>query len=404
MCFCFICFSVFFLFIWRFIFCEKIVSSRYFSIFLYPGIVFATILLCEISKHAAFFLKKKYIKIWLFILFSSILIFIEASSFISYNKEDHGLENTCLLAQSLSRKNNQISSFFASNNSKDFQRISYYSRLDSIPLLLIGTDDFEIQNIIQRIKNINSLFFFFEITSRNSPVFKTAVTHDGIIKYIARCFINNSHKKEIRLYSFVSKQPNISKKGFYSYGLPQSEREKHYYLEEKLEGNDLSRRIAYFKSIGDSIYSTDSIVFPAKWWIEISSNNIDNPPIISLSASSPIEGLYSLLVDQDNCSFPANFSSPHFLLSRPFYSFWVRGGETKKSILVVTPVIYSQDNKLLSLLPKSYYFIYPKQLYRISDAIPSEKLNDSAQNYSLNFLVYGNLLFDSLETSSSPSN
>lgn len=373
-------FSFLFMGLWRCYYGDRMVSSRYAALMIYPTLFFSAYTLyflcfsllaylpltCSSKKHVAIqsIKRNKTICIFVFLCLASILITSELHKFFKPNfQRDYALHAAEVYNRSKSTEDYLYSG-------REAGRIKYYTKSEEVFLIdnerTISDEDF-LRQSLSLLKNIFGKHYFFVFQKPTSVFSELKQTDNGILTQKASFFTNKQKKSKFVLYSFYPKCPNIQEVEEVSYDNTNNLAKNGDF--ESLRNESQLTSIKNQLTLLDLDHYLDHSTIPASWSLGLIEANKSNPPIITLTKSNPIEGNYSLLLDSSDTPFDAVTSSNSIIVQDSTFSLFVRGEGKDVSDLTVEIRSFVPSLGKGIAAQTLYFKIKPGKLYHIDGII-----------------------------------
>lgn len=393
--------AVVFMLAWRLSFHSVMISKRYASILIYPGIIFCVYFCFNLNKFldVTSFGSTKFNK-YIPAIFLVSLVGISLGKTLHFNPHNTYMQKVVAVYQADFQKEKSEVHIFINSNSES-KRIQYYSGCKAIETLDEKTNICLTQSVVDelnKVKNIPGIYYFFlYLTKKHVPLSETKIEQatGGKWSELTREYTSSRMDKQLVLFRFDPSCPDIQE---WETSIPSitSPRIKNGDFETPLSGKALRDKNNYFYEQGLESYANGHHPQPESWWIDIGKWNSLNPPIIYLRKDNPIAGNYSLYADSDKSKGNAVIVSPPIDTQSCALRFFCKGEGMGKSKVTVYLFTLRNDGSRNLIRNPRFFQIQSGKIYQGYYKIDK---NDFAgeKYFFIMFIINGAVSFDNVE-------
>ena len=382
---------------WRIVFHSLMTSSRYSLVMAYPFYIFCGVFCCNIHlffprRIKSFFCSFKNFQCGLLL---TVLLVVCALKIFSFNFFENYIPNTIQTID----KDTDNNIYCYTNKKSEINRIVFYSTLNPDNVSFVDMPVFPeedlISNELQKLINSPGKHYFVLLSPSHHISRREKPLDAGVLKCVQRCYTSKRKNKFCAIYRFVPSLPEIE---VWNKDLPQLQAKNYCEngdFESALSGKKLEQRIDYYKSIGIDVISAGLLPLPDICTPSFYQFMSDNPPVIKLDSSSPIQGNSSVLLDSTHTIYSAGFIFYNLNHHDYHCSLFVKSllNTTSLGVHLFTYDATSGTKRTEKMLS---FHIPPNQLYRISFDVDAPEVDDDIL-YNLQITAKGKILVDQIE-------
>ena len=401
--------SVLFMIVWRVV-CHKVMlSSRYFSILIYPAVIFTVWACFKMEPLMRWILRKTHTPFsrrWRFFCKFIPYFFVIGLGIACFGKSSRINPHWRAIPE-ICQKFRQIrepDSVVMTNFRERF--IAYYGDYDISKIIKVGKskDIFSAEQLKQQLSRRQNIpgvhYIFWEVPCKTefpTPENMKLTPEIGKLELIERRFIRRKEKEELALFRFTPGLPNIEE---WTKPIPAPKAEnlwKNSGFEAVKQGKELEKWVAHLKKSKLEVYLNSNWLYPASWGLDVGWWNNVNPPQMYLSGQNPIVGKYSLRLDGRKPKKNAVWVSPYIKKGNYSYSFFVRGEGELPSRIYLHFRGWMTNAKKHHIIKTIVLDIQPGKLYRIRGKITADLFPEEMQSFSMLPAVSGEVTVDQAE-------
>lgn len=373
-------FSFLFMGLWRYYYGDRMNSSRYGALMIYPALFFSVYTLYVLCFSffpyiCQPFLQKKHItiisvplrKTMCGVVFLSFVLVLNSIEFHKFFKINLQRNYTQFVAEAYNKSKTPEDMLYSG---READRVKYYTKSPEVFMIdnerTTADEDFLKQNI-SLLKNVIGDHYFFSFQKPDSYFPDLTQTDNGILTQKASFFTSKQKKLKFVLYSFHPRCPNIQEKQKASYTKNNNLASNGDFELPRNESQLVPIRKQLKLLNLENYIETNTL--PAAWSLGLIEANKSNPPIITLTKNNPIEGKQSLLLDSSHTPFDAVTSSSSIIVQDCTFSLFVRGEGNAISDLTVEIRSYVPSLQKGLAIQTLFFKIQPRKLYRINGII-----------------------------------
>jgi hypothetical protein len=401
--------SVLFMIIWRIICHEVMLSARYFSILIYPAVIFTVWASFKMEPLSRWILRKTHTPLnrrwrffckfipYFFVIGIGIACFGKSLRINPYWK---AVPEICQTFKQIREPDVHVITNFRE------RLIAYYGDYDCRKIIKIEKSEklSEKEQFFQTLdsrKNFPGVYYIFWEVLRRSK-FPTAenmklTPEIGKLELMERRFIRRQEKEELALFRFTPECPNITEWKQSVPPLSEKNLFKNGGFELAKKDKELENWIKHLQKSKLDVYLKSNWLYPSAWWLDVGWWNNVNPAHMYLSAQNPIAGKYSLRLDGCPPKKNAVSTSPYLPKGDYTYSFFIRGEGDKKSRIYLYFRGWLPTEKKHHIFKKLILDIAPGKLYKIHGKITADMLPAEMKTFIFLPIVVGDVTIDQMQ-------
>ncbi len=401
--------SVLFMIIWRIICHEVMLSARYFSILIYPAVIFTVWASFKMEPLTRWILRKTHTQLtrrwrffckfipYFFVIGIGISCFCKA---LRSNPHLKAVPEICLTFKQIREPDVQVITNFRE------RLVAYYGDCDIREIIGIENEkkipsSELLSQQLKIVKNSSLSYYIFWKVSRKSPL-PTAETlklspEIGKLELIERRLLHRNAKEELTLFRFTPGRPNITEWKLPIPPLSEKTLFPNGGFELVKQGKELDVWIKHLQKSKLEIYLNSNWLYPAQWGLSVGWWNNVEPAHMYLSAQNPIAGKYSLRLDGRTPKRDAVLASSLIPGGDYAYSFFVRGEGSKKSSIHLNFCEWLPAEQKNHTFQTLIFNIVPGKLYKIHGKITADMLQGEMKSFILLPVVDGDVTIDQMQ-------
>ena len=401
--------SVLFMIIWR-VFCHEVmISARYFSILIYPAVIFTVWASFKMEPLARWILRKTHTPLnrrWRFFCKFIPYFFVIGIGIACFGKSLRinpyweAVPEICQTFKQIREPDAHIITNFRE------RLIAYYGDYDIREIVKLGRSETlsvseQLFQTLDTRKNFPGVYYIFWEVPRRAK-FPTAenmklTPEIGKLELIERRFIRRQEKEELALFRFTPGCPNITEWKQPVPQLPAKNLFKNGGFELAKKGKELENWIKHLQKSKLDVYLNSNRLYPASWWLDVGWWNNVNPALMYLSAQNPIAGKYSLRLDGRPPQRHVVLVSVGTKRGNYTYSFFIRGEGDKKSRMYLHFRGWLPTEKKHHIFKTLIFDISPGKLYKIHGEITADMLPAEMKTFIFLPIVVGDVTIDQMQ-------